>query len=113
MESKLVQVYADFTKKMGALIDLNYYIEEEDDMADLNLGEEIVEEEAGWYIEDINAHLTELRDLCHTVPDNQRLTQPRHIQYIITFVENWELGKWAAEYAEYSKYSSIPIMTKP
>ena len=113
MEQQLAQVYADFTKKMDALIDLNYSIEEDEELSDLLPDEVIEEEEAGWYIEDMNKHLIELRDLCHTVPDNQRLMQPGHIQSIITFVRNWELGKWAAEYEEYSKYSPIPLMTKP
>lgn len=113
MEQQLVQIYAQFTKKMDALIDLNYTIEEDEEMEDLSPDEVIEEEEAGWYIEDMNKHLIELHNLCKSIPDNQRLVRSGHVQDIITFVKNWELGKWEAEYAEYSKYSPIPLMSRP
>ena len=67
----LLITYADLHKRFDALIDLNYNIEEEEDFMDLEDGEEVIEEEAGWYIEDINQDLLELHRICKTlhVPD--------------------------------------------
>lgn len=106
----LLITYADLHKRFDALIDLNYNIEEEEDFMDLEDGEEVIEEEAGWYIEDINQDLLELHRICQTMhlPDAND-----NIKQIVDYVTNWEHGKYDVEYEEYSKYSPVAIIKCP
>ena len=106
----VLATYAKMKKQMDALIDLNYSIEEDEDMMDLEPDEEIVEEEAGWYIEEINNALISLYELCQVVSVPQ-LRHSRELKDVYKYIKNWKLGKWDNEYRELSKYSPVMLKT--